>query len=153
MRRFVAVSAVVVTSTVAALTLTGPAGAGSSTATATVFSPNPVATLQDQSLTDQKDADYAALQKAYRTATLTDLDGSGYLSGAYAHIKSETGLPAYSPTNTFTYHRDDDRFEQVMAYYWITQAQRYLQSLGFGSGKYPAVNKRSMPVRINQFGG
>ena len=45
---------------------------------------------------------------------------------------SETGVPAFSATNTFTFRRDDDRFEQVMAYYWVTTAQLYLQSLGFG---------------------
>ena len=39
-----------------------------------------------------------------------------------------------------------------MAYYWITQAQRYIQSLGFGS-TLPAVNRRQVAVRINQFGG
>jgi zinc metalloprotease ZmpB len=125
---------------------------GSSTGVGTVFFPNPVAQLQDQSLTDQKDADYAALQPAYRDVTLTDLDGSGFLVGAWAQVKSETGNPAYSPTNAFRYHRDDDRFEQVMAYYWVTQAQRYIQSLGFGTGRYPAVNKQSQRVRINQLG-
>ena len=57
-----------------------PAGIGS-TAPARVFLPNPVATLQNESLTDQKDADYAALQPAYRRVTLTDLDGSGRLVG------------------------------------------------------------------------
>ena len=39
-----------------------------------------------------------------------------------------------------------------MAYHWITQAQRYIQSLGFGS-TLPAVNKRQQLLRINQFGG
>ena len=42
-----------------------------------MFFPNPVAQLQDESLTDQKDADYAALQPAYKNVTLTNLDGSG----------------------------------------------------------------------------
>jgi hypothetical protein len=116
-----------------------------------VFAPNPVAALQDQSLTDRKDADYPALAPAYRDVTLTDLDGSGYLRGAWANIVSETGPAAYSPTNTFRYHRDDDRFEQVMAYYWITTAQRYIQSLGFGSSLRP-INKESQDVRSNQFG-
>ena len=88
-----------------------------------MFFPNPVAQLQDQSLTDQKDADYAALQPAYRNVTLTDLDGSGTLTGAWAQVVSETGVPARSATDTFTYHRNDDRFEQVMAYYWVTSAQ------------------------------
>jgi Zn-dependent metalloprotease len=39
-----------------------------------------------------------------------------------------------------------------MAYYWVTQAQRYIQSLGFGS-TLPAVNDRQQLLRINQFGG
>jgi hypothetical protein len=125
---------------------------GTSTGTGTVFLPNPVAELQNQTLTDQKDADYAALQPAYHDVTLTDLDGSGTLTGRWARVVSETGVPARSSTNTFKYHRKDDRFEQVMAYYWITQAQRYIQSLGFGAGTYPPVNMQSQRVRINQLG-
>jgi hypothetical protein len=39
-----------------------------------------------------------------------------------------------------------------MGYYWVTQAQLYIQSLGFGS-TLPAVNKRQQLLRINQFGG
>jgi Zn-dependent metalloprotease len=39
-----------------------------------------------------------------------------------------------------------------MGYYWVTQAQRYIQSLGFGSTR-PDVNKRQQLLRINQFGG
>jgi hypothetical protein len=147
---------IILSGLIATAALTGIATAGgaakSSTGTGTVFFPNPVAQLQDQSLTDQKDADYAALQPAYRNVTLTDLDGSGTLTGAWAQVVSETGVPARSATNTFTYHRNDDRFEQVMAYYWVTQAQRYIQSLGFGTGKYPPVNKQSQRLRINQYG-
>src|SRR5262249_45108888 len=112
-------------------------GPGTSTGTGRVFLPNPVAVLQDQSLTDQKNADYAALQPAYRTVTLTNLDGSGYLRGDWAYIRSETGDPAYSPDNTYLYGRHDDRFEQVMAYYWITESQKYIQSLGFGTTRRP----------------
>jgi zinc metalloprotease ZmpB len=129
----------------------GKAGPGSSTGTGRVFSPNPVASLQDQTLTDQKDADYAALQPAYQTVTLTNLDGSGYLQGDWATVRSETGDPAFSETNTFNYNRHDDRFEQVMAYYWITEAQKYIQSLGFGS-TFRDINKQSQAVRINQLG-
>jgi hypothetical protein len=129
----------------------GKSGPGTSTGSGQVFLPNPVAFLGDQSLTDQRDADYAALQPAYRTVTLTNLDGSGYLRGDWANVLSETGNPAFSATNTFIYTRHDDRFEQVMAYYWVTEAQKYIQSLGFGS-TYPAVNKESQDVRINQIG-
>jgi len=126
-------------------------GPGSSTGSGRVFFPNPVAQLQDQTLTDQNDEDYAALQPAYRTKALTNLDGSGFLSGDWAVIISETGNPAYSATNSFSYNRHDDEFEQVMAYYWITEAQKYIQSLGFGS-RFRAVNKEPQRVRINQWG-
>jgi len=126
-------------------------GNGQSTGSGTVFLPNPVADLQNQSLTDQKDADYPALDAAYHRVTLHDLDGSGRLVGKWANVVSETGDPAYSPTNEFNYRRHDDRFEQVMAYHWVTEAQRYIQSLGFGSTLRP-VNKESQDLRINQWG-
>jgi hypothetical protein len=126
-------------------------GPGASTGTARVFLPNPVAYLQDQSLTDQKDADYPALQPAYQVVTLTNLDGSGYLVGDWANIRSNTGAPAYSPDNTFLYNRHDDQFEQVMAYYWLTEAQKYIQSLGFGT-IYRPINMESQDVRIDQWG-
>lgn len=131
--------------------LAAQSGSGTSTGTGRVFLPNPVADLQDQSLTDQKDADYASLQPAYDIVTLTNLDGSGYLQGDWANIRSETGDPAFSSDNTFIYNRSDDRFEQVMAYYWITEAQKYIQSLGFGSTRRP-INMESQDVRINQWG-
>lgn len=142
----VAVAAVIA----AAAGATKPAS-GTSTGTGQVFFPNPVAQLQDQTLTDQKDADYAALAPAYTRVTLTDLDGSGYLRGKWANVLSETGNPAYSPTNTFVYDRHQDEFEQVMGYYWVTQAQLYLQGLGFGSTLRP-VNMESQDLRINTWG-
>ena len=45
-------------------------GSGSRVGGGTVFLPNPIADLRDQSLNDQKDADYAALQPAYHGVTL-----------------------------------------------------------------------------------
>jgi Zn-dependent metalloprotease len=38
-----------------------------------------------------------------------------------------------------------------MAYYWVTEAQNYMQSLGFGS-TYRPINMESQDVRINQWG-
>jgi hypothetical protein len=135
----------------AGTTLAGKPGPGTHTGTGRVFFPNPVATLQDQSLTDQKDADYPALQPAYRSVTLTNLDGSGYLRGDWANVASSTGELAFSPDNTFVYGRTDDRFEQVMAYYWVTESQKYIHSLGFGGTLRP-INMESQDVRINQLG-
>ena len=129
----------------------GKPPAGSALGAGTVFLPNPVADLGDQTLTDQKDANYPSLTAAYHDVVLTNLDGSGFLAGDWAQVVSETGDPAYSPSNEFRYRRDDDRFEQVMAYYWITEAQKYIQSLGFGTSRRP-VNRRPQHVRINQWG-
>jgi hypothetical protein len=135
----------------AAPALAAKPGPGRSTGSGQVFTPNPVAFLQNQGLTDQKDADYAELQPAYQVVTLTNLDGSGYLVGEWANVTSSTGPLAYSPDNSFLYTRDNDRFEQVMAYYWVTEAQKYIQSLGFGSTLRP-INMESQDVRINQWG-
>jgi hypothetical protein len=137
-----------------ALAVLAPAAPAASTAPAQVFAPNPVADLGIQTLTDQKDADYFSadpvLKKAYHRVTLTNLDGSGTLTGAYAKVLSETGKAATG--TSFIYTRDQDQFEQTMGYYWVTRAQLYIQSLGFGS-TLPAVNKRQQLLRINQFGG
>jgi hypothetical protein len=125
--------------------------AGSAIGTAKVFVPNPVQSTGDESLTDQKDSDAAVPASAYYAVTLTNLDGSGYLRGDWANVVSETGNPAYSPTNTFVFTRNQDEFEQVMAYFWITESQKYIQSLGFGSTR-PPVNMESQDVRINTWG-
>jgi hypothetical protein len=124
---------------------------GGSTGSASVFVSNPVQSLGDESLTDQKDADAAVPPAAYQSVTLTNLDGTGRLSGDYATVASETGNPAVSPTNTFRYTRHQDEFEQVMAYYWVTEAQKYIRSLGFGSSRR-AIDNGPQRVRLNQSG-
>jgi hypothetical protein len=146
-----ALGAALLLALLAGTSLAGKPGPGTDTGIGRVFFPNPVASLQDQSLTDQKDADYPALQPAYRSVTLTNLDGSGYLRGDWANVASSTGDLAFSPDNTFNYGRTDDRFEQVMGYYWVTESQKYIQSLGFGSTLRP-INMESQDVRINQLG-
>ncbi|WP_076263348.1 M4 family metallopeptidase [Intrasporangium flavum] len=149
-------AAVAVAATLAVAATAAPA-AGSSpwdhTAAGTVFSPNPVQDLGNESLTDAKDADYAALAAAYHRVTLTHLDGSGTLTGQYVRVKSSTGSAARSVNGAFpAYHRDADQFEQVMGYYWVTTAQEYLQHLGFGGALRP-VNQRQIELRVDQYGG
>jgi zinc metalloprotease ZmpB len=123
------------------------------TATATVFFPNPVTQLGDESLTDSKDADLPVFGPAYHQVTLQHLDGSGGLTGKYVVVKSKTGKAATATNGAFpAFHRDVDQFEQVMGYYWVDTAQAYLQFLGFGSTLRP-VNQRQIELRIDQFGG
>jgi zinc metalloprotease ZmpB len=151
-RRFVtlAVGLAAAVALVASATAAKP-GPGGSTGVGSVFVPNPVSSLGDETLTDQKDADSAVPASAYYDVALTHLDGSGFLNGDYATVKSETGNAAYSPTNTFRYTRHQDEFEQVMAYYWITKAQEYIHSLGFGEWRRP-IDNQPQRVRINQLG-
>ena len=127
-------------------------GSGSSTGVGRIFMVNPVQSSGNQGLTDQKDSATAVPASEYTDAQLRNLDGSGHLVGKWVTVRSSTGTPAYSPTNTFLFNRHDDQFEQVMAYFWINQSEEYLQSLGFGS-TLPPILKRSYPVLINQFGG
>jgi Zn-dependent metalloprotease len=95
-----------------------------------VFDPNPVVRLQNESLTDNDDADTPALNRAYRTVLLTRLDkGRTTLQGAYANNVSAD--PVTSPLRVYLYRRSQDGFEQVMAYYSITRAQEYIHRLGF----------------------
>ncbi|MFH7599775.1 M4 family metallopeptidase [Streptomyces racemochromogenes] len=146
------------TATVATLTLAGPvsaqsagtAPAGPALPQGRIFMVNPVQSSGDQSLTDGKDGNAAVPASAYTLAALRNLDASGTLSGKWAAVRSETGAPARL-ADVGAYSRKDDQFEQVMAYFWVNEAQEYLQSLGFGS-ELPGANDRAQPVRINQWG-
>ena len=131
-------------------TATSPGSTGS-TGTGQVFMVNPVQSSGDESLTDQKDSSSAVPQSDYATMELRNLDGSGFLSGKWVNVRSSTGPAAFSTSNTFVFNRSDDRFEQVMGYFWVNQAQEYLQSLGFGSALRP-VNMHSQDLRIDQLG-
>ncbi len=112
-----------------------------------VFDPNPVQTLEDESLTDRRDANYPALHPAYFVRALTHLDGSGFLEGDFADVKGTTGR-AFSPSLRFLFDRSDARFEQTMAYYDATKAQEYIQSLGFTD-----INNEPQNFKVDQFGG
>jgi zinc metalloprotease ZmpB len=152
--RYIVSFAVAVAAVAAILAGTASAtkpGPDASTGVGSVFVSNPVQSLGDESLTDQKDADAAVPAAAYHQVTLTNLDGSGFLHGDYATVYSETGNQAYSPTNTFLYTRHQDEFEQVMAYYWITEAQKYIHTLGFGESRRP-IDNQPQKVRLNQLG-
>ncbi|AGL17041.1 M36 family metallopeptidase [Actinoplanes sp. N902-109] len=94
-----------------------------------VFDPNPVVRLQNESLTDQDDADYPALDKAYRKVVLRHLNGGSTLQGSYANNLSEPAVT--SSSRRFVYQRSNDGFEQVMAYYSITSTEEYIHRLGF----------------------
>lgn len=150
--RIVAVSAVGLTTALLAALPGQAATAASSTGTAAVFKVNPVQSSGNETLTDQNDSATAVPASEYATVQLRNLDGSGTLTGKWVAVQSATGTPARSSTNTFVYNRNQDQFEQTMAYFWVNQAQEYLQSLGFGS-TLPPVNEQQQIVKVDQYGG
>lgn len=133
----------------------GKAGDAPTEATGLVFMVNPVQSSGDQTLTDDGDSATAVPASEYARVPLRNLDGSGYLTGSWVTVESATGSPAYSAVGTYDYDRSQDQFEQVMAYFWVDQAQEYLQSLGFGDGVsgLPGVLDEQLAVKINQYGG
>lgn len=157
--RSLAATAAMATSLIA---VAAPAGAaptaatkptpGSPTGSGQVFMVNPVQSSGDESLVDDHDSDAAVPMADYTQVQLRNLDGSGYLRGRWVTVESATGTPAYSASNTFLYTRHADQFEQVMAYFWVNQAQEYLQSLGFGT-TLPGIVQQPLDVKINQYGG
>ena len=139
----------------APVAVTAKQDTGCTSGSGMVFMPNPVVTSGSYAgLVDDKDADYDAVNDERVSVQLTGLDGSGFLRGTWAIVVTETGNPAYETDCTFDYTRHDDRFEQVMAYYWVTKSQEYTRSLGFtaGSGLWRAINADQQRVRINQWG-
>ncbi|MCX3059310.1 M4 family metallopeptidase [Streptomyces beihaiensis] len=138
------------TLTVAFATLAAPALAAPAAPQARVFMVNPVQSSGDESLTDAKDAASAVPDSAYATVALRNLDDSGGLSGRWAYVRSSTGAAA-KVSDATSYNRSDDQFEQVMAYFWVNEAQEYLQGLGFGHD-LPGANNRAQAVRIDQWG-
>ncbi|MEU6625062.1 M4 family metallopeptidase [Streptomyces litmocidini] len=145
-----AAAAVAVAAATAALLPSAGATAATAAPQARVFMVNPVQSSGDQSLADHKDAASDVPASAYATVALRNLDASGALSGKWAAVRSETGNPAKA-ADAASYDRSDDEFEQVMAYFWVNEAQEYLQGLGFGS-ELRGANDRVQPVRLNQWG-
>ncbi|MET9310453.1 M36 family metallopeptidase [Kribbella sp. NPDC003505] len=113
-----------------------------------VFDPNPVVSEQNEKLTDQNDKNTDELFLAQKNVILGNLDGSGKLNGTYVNIKEAKGGLAQSKTNTFVYQRQNDKFEQVMAYYHVNQTQEYIHQLGFTE-----VNNESQDFSIDTFSG
>ena len=105
-----------------------------------VFIPNPVVALEDRTLTAESEIP----DRAYSTVVLKELDGSGYLRGKYVDT-CNTPNRAKEPDLIFNYKRQDPRFKEVMAYFHIDEAARYIQSIGF-------TNLCNKTIKVNVHG-
>jgi len=115
------------------------------TGTGRVFLVNAVVATRNNTLLDHKDAASAVPSSAYRTVTLLDLDGSGFLTGKYAS-SSESKVRVSSANESFAFDRSQDGFSETMGYYFLDYAQRYIQSLGFTS-----VNNRQQVFSVDRY--
>ena len=86
-----------------------PASAHAVTATGSVFDPNPVVTLGDSALADPAHRTESVLRAAYVMRPLANLDGSGYLRGAYADVRGRGGATHWDH-RVFDYPSSDRRF-------------------------------------------
>ncbi len=113
-----------------------------------IFYPNPVCYSGNTQLADNNDSDYTELNQTYVTVTLTDISSSGKLKNRFVDLTAHGIAPAsyfgyypvseYSPglatenNGGYFYLRSDYAFEEVNAYYWITEARKYIESMGIG---------------------
>ena len=105
-----------------------------------VFIPNPVVALGDRKLTAESEIP----DRAYTDVVIRDLDGSGYLKGPYVDTCT-TPNRAKEQDLIFNYLRPDPRFKEVMVYYHIDEAARYIHSLGF-------TNLCNKTIKVNVHG-
>jgi hypothetical protein len=118
------------------------------------YDPNAVQQAGTTTFVDGNDGTTPALDAARVNLTLNHLNtGIQTLKGTYADATGTgvTGcnLPytpgmAISATRVYDYSRDDDRFEEVLAYAAIDGVQSWIQSLGFTN-----VNNRSVPFDVH----
>ncbi len=112
-----------------------------------VFDPNPVIALGDHEKLLQDGKPKRRIPKAaYSTVTLEDLEGTGYLDGRRVTTEP-TRNRVHSPDNEFMLKSGDRGFEEVMAYFHLDRAIRYLESLGYRGAR--ALFKEPLAVNVN----
>jgi subtilisin-like proprotein convertase family protein len=102
-------------------------------APARVFISNPVTSLNDPSLQDGDDSPLAVPESAYSWVELRDLGpGPGLIGPRVAVMDLESPkTPSPDPNGSLAFDRGNKSFEEVMAYYHLDAAVRYLEELGY----------------------
>ncbi|MGH8673498.1 MAG: M36 family metallopeptidase, partial [Burkholderiales bacterium] len=112
-----------------------------------VFDPNPVTALGDYKLLiDAKKRARRPPPVAYKDVTLPGLDGSGTLSGENVTTAPTRGRIRRAKLE-FLLDSNERGFEEVMVYYHVDTARRYLESLGYRGPR--AIFKEAVRANVN----
>ena len=123
---------------------------------AQLYNPNPVAQNDGSSglRSDRRDKNTGILTSLRRPVTLKNIrKGQRRLRGKWVHATLGRGSKEVCKRGLrwMGVKRRQNRFEALMAYYHIDRAQRYIQSLGFGTGASHPINKRAQLAVANGF--
>lgn len=100
---------------------------------ARVFQPNPIVSENNPNLSDQSDSGSAVPSSAFKSVTLTGLDGSGKLVGTFSQVHPNMANPAVRPSFDYTdLGRSDNQFNETQVYWSIQRAQEVFAALGYG---------------------
>ncbi|MEJ2238824.1 MAG: M36 family metallopeptidase [Gemmatimonadales bacterium] len=120
---------------------------GRATGRGTVFDPNPVIALGDHRklLVDGRPKRRVPVA-AYTKVILEDLDGTGYLDGRRVST-SPTKNRVMRPDLQFHFKSNQKGFEEVMAYFHLDRAIRYLEGIGYKGAR--AILSKPLAVDVN----
>jgi hypothetical protein len=114
---------------------------------ALVFNPNPVVSLGDWRRLRYRGKPILAIpEAAYEKVTLRKIKTSGILEGPRVNVLSNR---LRRPSLTFAYASADRGFEEVMAYYHLDRAVRYIESLGYRGRRTIFGSAVKLPLRVN----
>lgn len=119
------------------------------TGRALVFDPSPVIALDGHEVLLTPGRRVRRVPRnAYRAVSLRGLSGNGFLDGSRVTTRpTDERRRVHSPNHRFELESDAIGFEEVMAYYHIDTAIRYLEALGYrGTRK---IFRRPVEVNVN----
>ncbi|HEV7746580.1 MAG TPA: M36 family metallopeptidase [Pyrinomonadaceae bacterium] len=118
----------------------------SASGVADVFDPSPVIALGGTARLLKNGKALTPPSEAYTRVTLRDLDNTGHLDGRRVTTNTTKGR-VQRKDRRFIFTSDHPGFEEVMAYFHIDRAIRYLESMGYRGPR--AIFNEPLPVDAN----
>ena len=113
-----------------------------------VFDPSPVTALGDHALLlSEKMKPRRPPPVAYREVILEGLDGGGTLCGEKVTTAPTRDMRVRKPDLRFLLHSHERGFEEVMVYYHVDSALRYLEKLGYKGAR--AIFREPVKANVN----